>query len=120
MEMFNRLVTVRNVNGLMRKFWLLDDHNNVVGVQDLLRGQGTLGLTKEDLVKYTFCVPGGVRHLVDLYCEVFLEDATHRLNYLGCIILYAMIVYDRDWVRLYFMCCVPRKAKHATSGRSTP
>lgn len=74
---FNFLVMVHDINGLGRKFRLKDDQYDVVRVKDLLYGEGILGLLKrEDIVNFAFFVPGGVRPLVGISCNVLPADAT--------------------------------------------
>lgn len=47
-ENFNRLVTVRDINSLSRKFRLMNRRNDIVRVKELLREQGSLRLLKRD------------------------------------------------------------------------
>lgn len=75
------LLMVCDSNGLEGKFRLKDCRNDVLRMENLLRGQGNLRPLKlEDLARLAFPKPDGVRHLVNMYPEVSLEDGTGRLN----------------------------------------
>lgn len=65
-ENFNRLMTVRDSNGLRHKSGLMDGHYHVVRVKDSLRGHCVLRhLKRGGIVRYAFSVLHGVHYLVD-------------------------------------------------------
>lgn len=68
-------MTVRDINSLRRKLRLKDGRYHLVHVKDVLRGQGILRMPKrKDLVL------DSVRHLVNMFPEILLGNATQQIN----------------------------------------
>lgn len=66
-------------------------------MKDLLRGQGKPRLPKREYLKWSaFFVPHIIRHLVNLYCEVLLADATQKPNCSGYILWHVVVVDDSE------------------------
>lgn len=69
-ENFNRLVTMRDISSLGRKFRLIDGRMNKV-LSDYWNRRKWYGLPSLSRI---------VRHLVGMYSEMLLSDATHQPN----------------------------------------
>lgn len=78
---YGRLLTVRDINSLRLRFRLMGDRKDVVGVKDLLRGQGTLRLLmRKDVAMFAVFVLDRIWPLARIYRDVLLADFTYLIK----------------------------------------
>lgn len=106
-EMFNRLLTVRDINSPSGTFRLQDGSDAVIRVKCLFLRL----LKREESARFAFFAPDSVLHLADMYPEALLADATQQLNCDGYILRHAMSVDDGEFRRTIFYALLPNKVR---------